>query len=129
MLSESEARMAWSSWTEATKRSFIEYHEFNPRFATYTWPMLPYPVQRLIMSIDEPEPQHTITGACGQCGYIRNLTGMYSECPKCGYEGLQWAYHGVDDEPLDYMREKLSPPELTEGDKADIIELERMFKL
>jgi hypothetical protein len=128
-MNDSQAREMWNSWTEAGRRSFIEYHEFNPRFASYSWAMLPYSVQQLVQHLDA---QPHITGKCSNCGNVYIITGGI-ECTRCGWSGLAWAYHGTnadpEDETLEYLREKLGTPELTEGDKEDVAELERMFKL
>lgn len=138
-MNDTEGRQQWDTWVEAQRRSFLEYHEFNPRFSHYTWPMLPYSVQQLIMASDGEinllPTQPTITGACSECGSIRSLTGTYGGgCPECGHDGLAWAYHSSssdnENETLEYMRSKLSPsPEPSTEDKLDITELNRMWEL
>lgn len=135
MLSEAQARDKWNDWTVVARRSFIEYHEFNPRFSQYAWQMLPYSVQQLMMRSDEMNaldmPVPHIVGNCIDCGTAYDLTrGM--ECPRCQCHTISWAYHASSqEEQEDFiadMNDDLPEP-LTEFDKLAITELERMWKL
>ena len=122
------------AWTEAAKRAFVEYHEFNPVFATYAWVMLPYQLQQLLIAAEDH--LHTkLVGKCKDCGHIYPFT--YEEgsivCPKCNSTALAYAYQssGTDDhdETLEFMRSQLGEQALSEGDILDINELERLHKL
>jgi hypothetical protein len=126
-MEETEARKKWDNWTEAGRHAFLEFHEFNPRFAHYTWPMLPYSVQQLLKESDNPVKQPTIKVKCSECGEIYHFTSMI-ECPRCGWGGIAWAVQqGIDGEPVD--ENIMSDVALDDGDKLDIAELERLFKL
>jgi len=132
-MNESQARELWNNWNEDERLDFIVQHAYNPRFAKYAWAMLPYSVQSEIRMAPEPLSIPHVVGMCSACGNAYDLTKGIG-CPECQSPALAWAYHATDDDEqadmIKRIREKLNPePVLTEDDKRDIAELERLFKL
>ena len=128
MLNESDARERWNTWTPEFKLEFIKLHQFNPRFAMYAWGMLPYSVQQLVRASDALNGSPHIVGKCSECGTVYDLTGGI-ECPECGWNGLEWAYHANSTEEAQHVAYTESTPPLTEQEKQGIAELERMLGL
>jgi hypothetical protein len=119
-----ESRLRWMSWTDVQREQFLLNNQFNPRFQTYAWQMLPYSIQVLLSVIDTEKLSLSdvgITGQCSSCNHVYKITEPIV-CPSCGWSGLTWAFHGKDADP-----DPLG--ELTEGDRKDITELKRMFDL
>jgi hypothetical protein len=133
MINESDARRTWNGWTEIQRRAFLEGYEFNTSIARYSWPMLPYPVQQLMMQDKHSVTRGPIIGKCAKCGNVYALDTEEIVCPQCEFKGVLWAYEGnpadPEDETLEYMRDQLGTPELSEGDKLDITELKRIYEL
>ena len=130
MLDETQARALWNDWTLSEKQAFIAFHEFNPRFASYAWAMLPYSVQQLVRAVNENQiSAPRILGKCSECLIVYDLKGGM-ECPECGWSGLLWAYHANNlQEAMAVMESANQPeaPKLTEKEKQGIAELERML--
>ena len=130
-MTESEARELWHSWTEEQKLDFIVQHDYNPRFAKYVWVMLPYSVQQEVRQNPQYESIPHVVGVCASCSYAYDLTKGIG-CPHCDSEDIAWSYYATTDdeqsEVIERLRRKMAP-ELTEGEKLDVAELERMYKL
>jgi hypothetical protein len=76
-----------------------------------------------------------IAACCADCGFIFDLK-YGTDCPACHHTGVKWAQLVSDEEvqqrgmyAQQRLRHRLNEWMLTEGEKTDINELERMFAL
>lgn len=138
-MDETVARQMWDSWSTDDKKDFLEFHDYNPNYAQYAWPLLPYSIQQDIRKIDDPSHDETIPhiiGSCGNCSWPYDLKGGIS-CPKCGFEGIGWAFHAQTDdemaEVIKNLKDKLTPTETIDAGNQwpnrpeDIQELEKLL--
>ncbi len=100
--------------------------------------MLPYTIKEAVLFLNEKEGcSYNVFAKCGHCKYIYCMEEqVVFKCPKCTSKSVAWVYQSPtshDDaiKTLERLRATGEEPEaeLTEGDKKDIAELEKLYKL